>query len=65
MKMPKSEHAMVDESMLPGGRSWQHGVRFICTRCKLERRKVKDGRDLFYLRGKRADSNVACIGGVK
>jgi hypothetical protein len=66
-RMPsKSDaHQWVDESMRPNGRSWQHGVRFVCTRCGIERRKTEEGRDRFYLRGKKVELTVACIGGVR
>ena len=60
-KRKPGEHNFVDDGLRVGGRAWQHGMRFVCTICTLERRKVEEGQDKFFLRGKRVKGTEACL----
>jgi hypothetical protein len=60
-KRKASEHEWQDDGLRVGGRTWQQGVRFVCTRCGLERRKIEEGQDRYYLRGARVKGDVACL----
>jgi hypothetical protein len=42
-KPDKSDHSWQDDALLPTGRAWQAGVRFVCANgCGIERRAMFD-----------------------
>ena len=55
------EHNWVDDATLRDGRSWQIGVRFLCTRCGTERRKFDEGGFFIPKGGKRTNQTPTCL----
>jgi len=58
------DHDWQDDALSPKGRAWMAGVRFVCRRCKVERRRINDGDDSRYFdkSGRMVRQLPACAG---